>query len=279
MKRKKITVGGVIRVILLVFYMAMVVLPIYWMIITSFKESSEIINAQHITYWPEHFTVQNYVNLFQSMDYGVYLKNSLILAISVAIVVTVFSIFGGYSLARFKFKGKSTILIFLLITQMIPTILVMIPIYIVYTKMHLVDSLFGLFIFYTVTNTPFCVIIMRSFFERIPYVLEEAAFVDGCNRRQAIWKIVIPVLFPGIVADFVFAFIGAWNELIAAVTFLNSQSNWTIPVGLKSLIGKYNVDWGTMMAGGCLALIPTAIMFIFVQKYIVQGLTAGAVKE
>ena len=119
---------------------------------------------------------------------------------------------------------------------------------------------------------------MRSFFERIPYALEESAYVDGCSRGQTLWKIVMPVMFPGIVAVFVFAFIGAWNELIAGTIFLNTQKMWTIPIGLKALVGKYNVDWGSMMAGGVLALLPTAIMFVFVQKYIVEGLTAGAVK-
>lgn len=277
-RRKKITAGSVVRVIGLVFYFLMVALPIYWMLITSFKTSSEIVNAQHITYWPGHFTLENYRNLFETMDFGVYLKNSLVVAVSVAVVVTIISVYGGYALARFKFRGKGTVLVFFLITQMIPAILVIIPLYVVFSKIGLIDNLLSLFIFYTVSNLPFCVITMRSFFERIPYALEESAFIDGCTRGQAIRKIVLPVMFPGIVATFVFAFIGAWNELIAAVIFMNSQMNWTIPVGLKSLIGKYNVDWGTMMAGGCLSLIPTAIMFIFVQKYIVEGMTAGAVK-
>lgn len=277
-RRKKNLISNIVRFIVLAFYFLLVALPIYWMVITSLKTSKEIVNAQHITYWPEIPTLGNYVALFNTMNYGSYLKNSLIVSILVAVVVTILSIYGGYALARFKFKGKNVILVFFLITQMIPAILVMIPMYVVFSKLHLVDTLTALFIFYAVTNLPFCVITMRSFFERIPYALEEAAFVDGCSRSKTLWKIVLPVMFPGIVADFVFAFIGSWNELIAAIIFLNSQNKWTIPVGLKSLIGKYNVDWGTMMAGGVLALIPTAIMFIFVQKYIVEGLTAGAVK-
>ena len=200
------------------------------------------------------------------MDYGIYLKNSLIVTLSSAVVVVILSIFGGYGLARFKFRGKGAVLLFFLITQMIPSILVIIPMYVV------------LFIFYSLTNLPFCVITMRSFFERIPYVLEEAAYVDGCSKMQTLRKIVLPVMFPGIVAVFVFAFIGAWNELIAGTIFINTPDMWTIPVGLKSLIGKYSVQWGALMAGGVLALLPSAIMFIFVQKYVVEGLTAGAVK-
>ena len=276
--KAKRTAGGIFRGIVLLFYFLLVTLPIYWMLITSFKTNQEIVNTHEITYWPKVFTLDNYRGLFQTMHYDVYLRNSLIVAISVAVVVTILSIYGGYALARFSFRGKSVALIFFLITQMIPAILVIIPMYVVFTKLGLIDTKTALFLFYTIMNLPFCVITMRSFFERIPYALEEAAFVDGCTRRQTLWKVVLPVMFPGIVADFVFAFIGAWNELIAAVIFLNSQSNWTIPVGLKALIGKFNVDWGSMMAGGCLALLPTAIMFIFVQKYIVEGLTAGSVK-
>ena len=269
----------IVRVIVLVFFFLFVTLPIYWMLITSFKTNSEIVDAQNITYWPQNFTLENYKGLFQTMNYGGYLRNSLIIAIVVAIVVTFLSIYAGYGLARFNFKGRGAVMIFFLITQMIPGILVIIPLYIVFAKIGLIDTKLSLMIYYTVTNLPFCVITMRSFFENIPYSLEEAAWVDGCSRTKTLWKVILPVMFPGIVADFVFAFIGAWNELIAAVIFLNSQKTWTIPVGLKALVGKYNVDWGSMMAGGILALIPTAIMFVFVQKYIVAGLTAGAVKE
>lgn len=277
-RRTKKKVVGVIRFFVLAFYLLLVVLPIYWMIVTSFKTNAEIVNAQVLTYWPRTFTLDNYKGLFSTMNYGTYLKNSVIVTLSTSLVVTVLSIYGGYGLARFKFRGKGVAMVFFLVTQMIPSILVIIPLYVVFSQLHLIDTYTSLFVFYTVTNLPFCAITMRSFFERIPYALEEAAFVDGCSRGQTLWKVVLPVMFPGIVAVFVFAFIGAWNELIAGTIFLNTQKMWTIPIGLKSLVGKYNVDWGSMMAGGCLALLPTAIMFIFVQKYIVEGMTAGAVK-
>ena len=277
-RKTKRKVTGTIRFFVLAFYFFMVALPIYWMIITAFKTNSEIINTHLITYFPHTVTLDNFRGLFTTMHYGTYLKNSLIVTCSSSLVVTVLSIYGGYGLARFKFKGKASAMIFFLITQMIPAILVIIPLYIVFTRFHLIDTHTALFLFYTGTNLPFCAITMRSFFERIPYVLEEAAFVDGCSRSQTLWKVVLPVMFPGIVAVFVFAFIGAWNELIAGTIFLNTQKMWTIPIGLKSLIGKYNVDWGSMMAGSCLALLPTALMFLFVQKYIVEGMTSGAVK-
>lgn len=279
MKRStKNRIIGIIRFIILTFFFLLVTLPLYWMVVTSFKTNPEIINAHSITYYPHIFTLENYQSLFDMLDYGTYLQNSVLITLMTAITVVILSIFGGYGLARFKFKGKGTVLLFFLITQMIPSILVIIPLYVVFAKLRLVNTHFALFVFYTITNLPFCVITMRSFFERIPYVLEEAAYVDGCSKMQTLRKIVLPVMFPGIVAVFVFAFIGAWNELIAGTIFLNTPDMWTIPVGLKSLIGKYSVQWGSLMAGGVLALLPSAIMFVFVQKYVVEGLTAGAVK-
>ena len=270
---------NVVRFFILLFFLLLVVLPIYWMLVTSFKTNAEIVDAQQITYYPHVFTTENYQSLFNMLDYGVYLKNSIIVTLATAVFVVILSIFGGYGLARYKFRGKGAMLLYFLITQMIPSILVIIPMYIVYSNMGIINTRLSLFIFYAITNLPFCVITMRSFFERIPYSLEEAAWVDGCGHFQTLWKIVLPVMFPGIVAVFVFAFIGAWNELIAGTIFINTPDMWTIPVGLKSLIGKYNVQWGALMAGGILALLPTGIMFVFVQKYVVQGLTSGAVKE
>lgn len=267
------------RFLLLAFFFLLVVLPIYWMFITSIKENEEIINAQVVTYFPHSFTLKNYRNLFVQLNYGNFLKNSLILSLSTGVVVTMLSVLGGYGFARYQFKGKGAILVFFMITQMIPAILVMIPLYTIYSKAGLIDTRMGLFIYYMIVNLPFCVITMRSFFERIPYSLEEAGRVDGCSRMQGLIKIVLPVMFPGIVAVFVFAFIGAWNELIASTIFTNTSSMWTIPVGLKSLIGKNEVQWGELMAGGVLALIPTGVMFVLVQRFVVEGLTSGAVKE
>lgn len=268
------------RFLILAIFLLSVILPIYWMAITSFKTNPEIINAQEITYFPKEFTLENYISLFKMFNYGQLLKNSIIVSLSTGICITLLSILGGYGLARYKFKGKSSILLFFLVTQMIPGILVIIPLYIIYSQTGIINSpRLALFIFYLIANLPFCVITMRSFFERIPYSLEEAARVDGCTKFQSLSKIILPIMFPGIVAVFVFAFIGAWNELIAGTIFISTPDMWTIPVGLKSLIGKYSVQWGVLMAGGVLALLPTAIMFACMQKFVVEGLTAGAVKE
>lgn len=278
-RKTKNAIGTTIRVLVLVFFFLLVVLPIYWIVITSFKTSGEILDLNNITFFPKDFTLENYTGLFEQFHYGVLLKNSLLVSVASALVVTVFSMLGGYSLARYKFRGKQTVVLFFLITQMIPGILVIIPLYIIFSKLGMINTHIGLFIYYVTVNLPFCVITMRSFFERIPITLEEAAKVAGCTKMQSLFKIVFPIMFPGIVSVFVFGFIGAWNELIAGSIFISTPEMWTIPVGLKTLIGKYNVEWGLLMAGGVMALIPTALMFAVMQKFIVEGMTAGAVKE
>ena len=278
-RKTKNAIGTTIRVLVLVFFFLLVVLPIYWIVITSFKTSGEILDLNNITFFPKDFTLENYTGLFEQFHYGVLLKNSLLVSVASALVVTVFSMLGGYSLARYKFRGKQTVVLFFLITQMIPGILVIIPLYIIFSKLGMINTHIGLFIYYVTVNLPFCVITMRSFFERIPITLEEAAKVDGCTKMQSLFKIVFPIMFPRIVSVFVFGFIGAWNELIAGSIFISTPEMWTIPVGLKTLIGKYNVEWGLLMAGGVMALIPTALMFAVMQNFIVEGMTAGAVKE
>lgn len=268
-----------LRVVVLAFFFLLIVLPIYWIVATSFKSSAEILDLNNITYFPKKFTWENYITLFKQYDYFTLLKNSVIVSVTSALVITLLSMLGGYGLARYRFKGKGAVILFFLITQMIPGILVIIPLYVTFSKMGLVNTHLGLFIYYVTVNLPFCLVTMRSFFERIPVSLEESARVDGCSKMQSLFKIVFPIMFPGIVSVFVFGFIGAWNELIAGSIFISTPDMWTIPVGLKTLIGKYNVEWGLLMAGGVMGLLPTAVMFAVMQKFIVEGMTAGAVKE
>lgn len=275
--KKRLMAAG--KCVILTLFLLNVLLPLYWMVITSFKTNAEIVNVHEITFFPKTFTLENYTELFKQYDYGTMLKNSVVLSVTTGIIVTIFAIFGGYGMARYRFKGKAALNLFFLLTQMIPGILVTIPIYVFFSKVGLINTSTGLIILYVIGNIPFTSITMRSFFDRIPASLEEAAWVDGCSRMKSIFKIVLPIMLPGIVSVFIFAFIGAWNDLMTGTIFVSSQKLWTIPVGLKSMIGKYSVPWGNLMAGGVMAMLPTTILFVFMQKYIVEGMTAGSVKE
>jgi multiple sugar transport system permease protein len=272
------TLRGTGRFLVLAFFLVLVVAPLYWLLITSFKPKLEII-AREISYWPQNFTLEHYTSLFTRTNFRQYLANSLTVTLITSVFVLFMALFGGYAMARFRFAGKGKFVVALLMSQMIPGTLLMIPTYLLFLNLKLNNNLIGLTLFYIATNVPFCLITMRAFFERIPASLEEAAKVDGCTQLGALFRIIVPIMFPGIVATFVFAFTGAWNEFLAALLFISKDGLRTIPVGLSMYVGKLDVNWGEMAAGGMIALLPTMLMFAFVQRYVVAGLTAGSVKE
>ena len=170
------------------------------------------------------------------------------------------------------------LLLFFLITQMVPTFIMLPALYQMLSSLHMTNNIWTMALLYTNMMIPFSVVTLRSFFDGIPNVLEEAAWIDGCGYGQGLVKIIVPLMKPGIAATFIFAFINSWNELFMAIMFIDKDSLKTIPVGLNGLILKYDIKWGEMAAGTILALIPTIILFSFAQKYMIEGLTAGSVK-
>ncbi|MGE5576546.1 MAG: carbohydrate ABC transporter permease [Syntrophothermus sp.] len=265
------------RALGLLFFLCFALFPLYWMVLTSFKPDRELF-SEHVNYWPVHPTFQHYVDVLQRTAFGVYLRNSLAAASAASLVVLIIAIFGGYALARFKFRGRQMSLMALLATQMFPGVVLVAPLYILFSKFHLLNTLLGLILIYITLNIPFAVFLMRGYFADVPVELEEAAYIDGCNRIEAIWRIVVPALWPGIVATIVFVFVAAWSEMVFAVMFINDEGLKTIPVGLIMFVSKFNVSWGMMMAATTMALVPIAVLFGYIQRYLVQGLTMGAVK-
>lgn len=265
------------RGILLAVFFVLSIFPIYWIIITSFKPVKDSVSVP-IQYWPKHFTLENYSAVFRLTKFPVFFKNSLLVAVIVGAITVLLSILAGYSLARFKFKGKSAVLLLFLVTQMIPVVVMIVPLFIVFNKLNLLDTLTGLVIPYTIISIPFCTLMMVGFFKQVPVSIEESASIDGCNRISALFRIVVPVMLPGIVSTFVFAFIGAWNEFFFSVMFINSDEVKTIPVGLSTFIQKVDVNWAMMSATAVIAMVPAVILFLIIQKYLIQGLSSGAVK-
>lgn len=276
MKKKKIaaTCG---RVIVLTIFLLIAIMPIYWMLITSLKTSKDVISLD-IQYWPKNLTFDNYKAVLKGSGFLYYVKNSLITSLVSATIVLLAAIPGGYGLARYKFKGKGAVTNTYLITQMIPITLLLVPLMSIYGRLGLMDTLASVVILYVALDLSFAVITMQGFFKNIPVSMEEAALIDGCTKVQTITKIVLPVMRPGIIAVFIFSFISAWNNLLGGIMFISSDAKKTIPVGLSYYVGQYSIEWGEMMAGGMLALIPTAILFFIGQRYIVDGLTSGAEK-
>ncbi|WP_367942854.1 carbohydrate ABC transporter permease, partial [Enterocloster citroniae] len=204
--------------------------------------------------------------------------NSLMVSTVAATFASMIGIGAGYILSRFKFRLKSPLLLFYLITQMIPTFIMLPSLYQMLSKHHMLNNIWVMALLYTNMMIPFSVVTLRGFFDGISSTLEEAAWIDGCSYGAALRKIIIPVMKPGIAATFIFAFINSWNELFMAIMFIDKDKYKTIPVGLNALILKYDIKWGEMAAGTVMALIPTILLFSVAQKYMIEGLTAGSVK-
>jgi multiple sugar transport system permease protein len=202
----------------------------------------------------------------------------LIVSGSTAVMVTVIAALSGYAMSRFTFHGKMWLVGLMLITQMFPLVMLVAPIFKLFSPLGLTNSLTGLVIVYTAFNVPFATFLMQSFFDGIPKDLEEAAMIDGASRFRAFRQIILPLTLPGVAATLGFVFTAAWSELLFALMLVSKADASTFPVGLLSFLSKFSVDFGQMMAAGVLALIPACLFFLLIQRYLVQGLTAGAVK-
>ena len=222
MKNSKKNFLGLGRILLFVIFLIATLFPIYWMLVTSLKNRLEIY-GDVLTLWPQKLTLDNYIQTFTNTNFLRYFANSAIVALASSIIVLIVALMGGYSFARYKFKGKNVVLISFLITQMVPVMVLLVPLFILFSKINMINSLASLIITYTVINIPFCLITMSTFFQRTPKALEEAALIDGCSRWQAVVKIIIPIMLPALVATFVFAFTGSWNELFFGIMFINNE--------------------------------------------------------
>ena len=267
-----------VKYIFLAFYLVVVMFPFYWMLNTSFKGSVTDIYSFPVTYWPKEMSLANYAEILWKGNFLTYVRNSFCYSAVASFLAVAVGLCAAYVLARYEFRGKNLILIFFLVTQMIPIFTTLAPMYQILTKLRLRNTFFALPLLYFNMCIPFSVVTLRGFYASVPYSLEEAARIDGCNRIQSILKISLPLMKPGIAAVLIFDFINSWNELFMATYYIDEAKYKTITVGLNSLILKYDVKWGEMAAGSILAVIPTIFLFAFAQKYMVEGLSAGAVK-
>jgi multiple sugar transport system permease protein len=258
-------------------YVAFALLPIYWTIKISVTPQ-DLLYSEGIKLWPSRMTLANYTSVLEATDFPRYFLNSILVSVTTAVIVTAVASFAGYALSRFRFRGKAMVSLVLLLTQTFPLVMVIPPIYRIMGQLGLTDSLFGLIIIYTAFNIAFATFLMQSFFDGVPKDLEEAAMIDGCTRLMALRRVILPLTLPGMGATVAFVFTAAWSELLFGLMLINSESQKTFSVGLLTFIGKFAVDWGQMMAASVLALIPVCLFFLFLQRYLVTGLTAGAVK-
>lgn len=261
----------------LALFLLFTLFPFYWIINTSLKNSVDVLSIP-IQYWPSNPSLENYIYLFEKMGFGNNVKNTLFVAVLTTAFVTLLSLLAGYAMSRYRFRGKTFVYVLMLVTQMLPAVVLMIPLFKTMVSMNLINNLWSLVLICTCTNLPFCMFMMMGYYNGVPRELEEAAQVDGCTLLGSVFRILIPVMLPSIVATGAYAFINAWNVYVYATAFITKKSMYTLPLALKVFQGEYGTDYGKLAAGCVIALLPVIVIFAFIQKHLSGGATSGAVK-
>jgi arabinogalactan oligomer/maltooligosaccharide transport system permease protein len=223
-------------------------------------------------------TFNNFINLFAHTDFMLWLRNSVIISIATTLLGLALAASSAYALSRYRFRGRNFMLFSLIATQMFPATMLMLPFYIILSKLHLIDSFWGLFIIYSSTALPFCVWQMKAYYDTIPHELEEAARLDGCSSWQIFYKIVLPVSTPALAITALFSFMSSWGEYVIAAVVLQDPGLYTLPLGLRSFQASLATQWGLYAAGALIVSLPVLFLFISISRYLVSGLTMGSVK-
>ncbi len=267
-----------------VFVAVFVLAPFAWLVISSLAPESDLL-AIPLRWWPEHASLERYVTILTTTDinssaytFRQALWNSSQIAFGTTILSLGVGVPAAYALARSRFKGRRVLTLFFLATYMLPAIALVVPLYLILSRIGLRDSIFGLILVYSSFVTPFVVWIMRGYFASIPVEIEEAARIDGCSRIQTFWLVGLPLALPGLVTTVIFAVLLAWDEFFYALILTSSLHAKTISVAIAEFSGQHAIDYGMMATGGVLASLPPVLIAFFLQKYIIPGLAAGAVK-
>jgi multiple sugar transport system permease protein len=274
MQRRAVKSVGNIWLLLMLLWTA---IPFYWMVATSLKHEREIYGFD-ATLIPQQPTLANYVTILYDTPYLLFLRNSIIVAVGSTILSMIIACLGSYAIARLNFPGRAFLARGLVFTYLVPTSLLFIPMFAMMSALRLTDSLHGLTIAYLGFDVPFCTWLLMGYFRSIPVELEEAGLVDGCNRIGVLLRIVLPLALPALVVVTFFSFTHAWNEFLYAHVFTSSNSVRTITTGLANFMTEDVFFWGPLMASTVVSALPPVLMFLILQRWVVQGLTLGGVK-
>lgn len=263
-----------ILIVLAVF----IVIPILWMVSTAFKTEAQTYTPTP-AWIPDPFTLDSFKKFFGTYNFGKMTINSLFTSLFAMVICIACACLAGYGITRFQFKGKKQLMEFLLVTQMFPSVMLVVPFYAVLSKYHLTNRLFGLVVVYAATNVAFSTWMLVSYFKSIPIELDEAARVDGASSFYTFIHIVLPLIVPGIAAVAIFILISGWNEYMYSSVLISNDALKTLTVGIISLNTQYQIKWNDLMAASTVSSIPLVILFICFQKYFIAGMTGGAVKS
>lgn len=270
--------AGTAALLLGLLVLALVVLfPMWAVLSSSIKLPREIIHRIP-TYFPRSFTLQHYQKLLATSDFPAYFGNSLVVALLSAAITVALATLAGYAFFRLEFRGRELIYRMVMVAYAFPSIVILIPIYLMFAKLGLIDTRTALVIVNVTFALPFSIWMMRTFFAALPHELEEAAAIDGASLFETARYVLVPLLGPGMASIAVFAFVSSWTEYLFASVLILSDAKRTIPVGLSGIIGQYQIDWGLLLAGASLSILPVVVFFAFVGRFFVSGLTEGAVK-
>ena len=286
--------GGGSHVLLHVFLTAFTLLAIYpvlWVVSVAFSGTQNLGFAdvpsnptffdrlRAILPWPETVSLKNFVDVLTEQPFLTWLMNSAIVATATTVVGVFLACTAAYAFSRFRFPGRQAGMMSFLVSQMFPGTLLLVPLYIIIVSwLKLGNSFIGLVLVYSVTAIPFCVWMLKGYFDTIPLEIEESAIMDGASRQTIFFKIILPLAKPAVAVTALFSFMTGWNEFILAATFLEEEAKYTAPVGLKFFVGGFTSQWGYFAAGSIIVSLPVVVLFLFLQKYLVSGLTAGGVK-
>ena len=258
-------------------YLLFALFPVYWMLVTSLKPEAEFYTLKNFL-WTDHPTLANFKGLFRETHFIKWFTNSLIVALASTLISLIISSLGAYAIARLRFRGAVTLGSAILLIYLVPRTLLFIPLYNVLNRLGLINTIYALIVAYPTFTVPFCTWMLIGYFKSIPKAIEECALIDGCGRFQILSKIVFPLAAPGIVAAGIFSMTLSWSEFLYGLIFVTSSNRMVLPVGLASLEIGDVANWSQIMGGCMLASLPLLILYILLQRYFVEGLTAGAVK-
>ncbi len=261
----------------LLVFTAIAVYPILQVVTISLRPADRLLSTS-LEIIPANATLDNYVELFEDRPFLLWMWNSIFVSVVVTLTGVVLASTTGYAFSRFNFIGRKIGLLSLLTTQMFPATMLLLPLYIVLIRLGLINTYMGVIVIYAATALPFTIWTMKGYYDTIPYSLEEAARIDGCNQFQAFYKVILPLAAPALVITALFSFMTAWSEYLVAAQVLQDSNLWTLPLGLKSFEANMSTEWGLYGASSIIVTVPVVVLFLALSRYLVSGLTLGSVK-
>ena len=262
-----------------VLLLCVLLFPVFWIEVTSLKTEQEIFRIPP-TIIPEQLNLKSYAAQVETGDFNMFRSfgNSILISVGAMLIAVVLAVPASYGIAKYRFKGRGFILLSFLVTQMLPVAVLLTPMFILFKGMHVYNTPMAAILADATIGIPFSILILKNYFASIPKELEEAAYIDGCNRFSAFIRVLIPIAKPGVMVCAIFSFLYAWGDLAYGMTFIIDQQKRPITAGIFNFMGQYGTKWSYLTAFAVVTIIPVALIFIFMQKYIISGMTSGAVK-